>query len=260
MAHPIELLTVVAIIALLAAMLLPALSRARSKAHDSACLNMLRQYGLATAMYSMSWDDYLPDVQTYLQPESGFVEAFAASAGGTLPEKITRCPADGSTQALGRLGKTSIGGQELELSYGGSGNILSNSLSGRNMGGVFVTVPDFIKMADSRIKQPAKSFTWCDYQARAGDSHVGFYPASPPGDSDSLGNIAFRHQRRCNAVYLDGHAGFARMNSNIALSDNGHNLAPGQTWAKPSNMQYPFGPRAANASWGVTENPSVTYQ
>ena len=256
----IELLTVIAIIAVLAAMLLPTLSRARSKATDSACLNLLKQYGVATAIYSMSWDGYLPDVQTYLLPESGFAEAFAASAGGSMPEKITRCPADGSTASLGRLGETSINGKTLQLSYGGSGNTLSNSLSGRKINGVFVTVPDFVKVADSRIKQPAKSFIWCDYQARSSDSHVGFYPAVPPGNSDSLGNIAFRHARCCNAVYLDGHTGFARMNNNIVLCDNGHNLAPGYTWARPSNTQYPFGPRAANVAKGVSDNPSVTYQ
>jgi len=50
----IELLIVVAIVAMLAAMLLPSLARARKKAHATECMNNLRQLGYAVHMY---WDD-----------------------------------------------------------------------------------------------------------------------------------------------------------------------------------------------------------
>ncbi len=56
----IELLVVVAIIAILAAMLLPALSRAREQARRVTCMNNLRQIGLAIIMYANDNDDFLP--------------------------------------------------------------------------------------------------------------------------------------------------------------------------------------------------------
>lgn len=56
----IELLTVIAIIAILAAMLMPSLSRAREMARRSSCASNMKQLGLGFIQYQQDYDDHYP--------------------------------------------------------------------------------------------------------------------------------------------------------------------------------------------------------
>jgi prepilin-type N-terminal cleavage/methylation domain-containing protein len=67
----IELLVVIAIIALLMAIMMPALQRVKEQARNSICRSNLKQYGLAARMYVDDYDGSLPYSFSWLYQDGG---------------------------------------------------------------------------------------------------------------------------------------------------------------------------------------------
>jgi prepilin-type N-terminal cleavage/methylation domain-containing protein len=83
----IELLVTTAIIAILAAMLLPALTKAREKAKAIHCVGNLKQFGSAYQMYLVDYTAPLTgDVASTSRGYSAWFDRLAPSAGFTLPQ------------------------------------------------------------------------------------------------------------------------------------------------------------------------------
>jgi prepilin-type N-terminal cleavage/methylation domain-containing protein len=100
----VELLVVIAVIAILAALFLPALGRAKAKAQRTACMNNLRQISSGVHMYSDDANDVSPSPAAvaagtnFVSLYSGYKELmknYVGLKGASSPQdQLFACPAD----------------------------------------------------------------------------------------------------------------------------------------------------------------------
>jgi prepilin-type N-terminal cleavage/methylation domain-containing protein len=101
----VELLVVISIIVILAALLFPVFAMARERARLTTCASNLRQLGLAHRMYAQDYDEQLFPAPTLYNPQLGLVYALAPyvknqeifycpSAAGGIEPSIVPTPAN----------------------------------------------------------------------------------------------------------------------------------------------------------------------
>lgn len=221
----IELLIVVAVIAILASLLLPALSRAKAQAHSIKCRSNLRQLGLQLGMYVMDHDVYPSTVYVNTNLLGGRLVGFqmlpvALFNGAT---GVQLCPTFNQIPIPAGLDGSFVGFSS--YGYNGFGYIGLNGpplqgaqgLEGRTTEGRYrpvkedeVRVPsDMIALGDHFALLPKYDSGFpvdTVIESRDGLKRQEMVFGSPgPFVTESVKRAAARHREQGNVVFCDGH-------------------------------------------------------
>lgn len=191
----VELMVVIAIIAILAGMLLPVVSKARGAAKQSCCINNSRQIHLAVGNYISDYDDTIPYVSTgsYIPPStvSYWSENFQDYIKNT---NILQCP--GITR---KKYTTSSSGHPL-CDYGRNYTHLATSPAHTQAGSQVVKL--------RAIQHPAEVLEFVDSianHATHDDTWLVYCPKEAATTTTKMKNVDVRHGNRANVAFWDGH-------------------------------------------------------
>ncbi len=203
----IELLVVIAIIALLMAILMPALQRVKEQARTISCKSNLRQYGIAERMYLDDFEGNFPNPWFWLYSGGGNFEREDTPDGPLWPyikdKDINLCI------SFRTIGKSM--GRDPRYSYSTNGYL--------GAGGYF---KGNAVTNESEVKHPADIFSFSEenlWKIPGLSGYTlndnGLYIDPPPGIRDCFATYhnapgGDREKGSANLVFVDGHTGMMK--------------------------------------------------
>jgi prepilin-type processing-associated H-X9-DG protein/prepilin-type N-terminal cleavage/methylation domain-containing protein len=241
-----ELLVVIGIIALLMAILMPSLNKAREQARQVVCANNLKTIGLGDQMYADDSDDYHVPIFLWTTPPPTDVlwfenplfikiiamkgrynkEAAPGITARTLP-KDYKCPSDKRTVANHGLYKDTASVEG--VSYGMNSVGLRSSPSKCNGWCRIVNKPHTLKI--TQVVRPSEKLFFLDSEWFAVDYWEADYKScwdrigDKMGGPDPDGNYhwdapAYRHNEGANVLFYDGHTKYLKKQQIFKVSDD----------------------------------------
>jgi prepilin-type processing-associated H-X9-DG protein/prepilin-type N-terminal cleavage/methylation domain-containing protein len=220
----VELLTVIGLIAILIALLLPVLGLARRRAGGIACVSNLRQWAIAANLYAMDYHGFLPRRGQGQQP-TGVINR-ASDWFNALPVML-RVPMYQDLLSKGQMPTA----ESRSLFVCPQARNLPNSFGYLFAYGMNMRLSTWETPQPDRIDQVGSPSTMV-FMADAPGGYCSVLPFAA-----AFSPVA-RHDGRVNLVFLDGHAGsFPGMYVGCGVGDPQRGdvrwLVPGSTWIGP---------------------------